>query len=175
MNLETYLYDKIHRFAIVLESQGNPQVKITINDQVKFDQPLIEDRLVVHCFEELEKYQAGVLCIEMYGKSNRDTVVKDGKIVKDTTVTVEDVSVNGVSLTKVGHIHKGVYRPVYWDNYTGEKPKTIVGARTMGFNGTWTYTWDESPIRNIINHFDTVEQTSINTNMQGIFDALDIR
>lgn len=172
MNLETYLYDKLHRFTIVLESEGNPCVKISINNEVKFDQPLIEDRLTVHCHIELEKYQAGVLQIEMYGKSNRDTVVKNGVIVKDTTVTVEDVSINGVSLTKVGHIHRGVYRPIYWDNYTGDKPKTITGARTMGFNGTWTYTWDESPIRHFINQFDTVEQTSINTNMQDILNAL---
>jgi hypothetical protein len=175
MNLETYLYDKLHRFVIVLESEGNPRIKITINSEVKFDQPLIEDRLIVNCFKELEKYQPGILQIEMYGKSNRDTVVKDGVIVKDTTVTVDDVIVNGVSLTKVGHIHRGVYRPYYWDNYTGDKPETITGARTMGFNGTWTYTWDDSPIRHIINQFDTVEQNSINTNMQDIFDALDIR
>lgn len=172
MNLETYLYDKLHRFTIVLESEGNPCVKISINNEVKFDQPLIEDRLTMHCYIELEKYQAGDLQIEMYGKSNRDTVVKNGVIVKDTTVTVEDVSINGVSLTKVGHIHRGVYRPIYWDNYTGDKPETIVGARTMGFNGTWIYIWDESPIRHIINQFDTVEQTSINTNMQDILNAL---
>ena len=175
MNLETYLYNRLHHFTILLESQENPSVKITINNEIKFDQPFIEDRLTVHCNMELEKYQPGVLQIEMYGKSNRDTIVENGIIVRDTTVTVEDVFINGVSLTKVGHIHQGVYRPIYWNNYTGDKPETITGARTMGFNGTWTYTWDDSPIRHIINQFDNVEQNSINKNMQDIFDAMDIR
>lgn len=175
MNLEIYLYDKLHRFSIVLESQGNPCVKITINDEVKFDQQLVEDQLTVHCFEELEKYEPGRISIEMYGKSSRDTIFRDDKIIKDTTLTIDDVIINHTSLSKVGQIHSGVYHPIYWDDYTGDKPAAIQGARTLGFNGNWIYSWDESPIRHIINQKELVIQTSINEDMHQIFDALDIR
>jgi hypothetical protein len=111
----------------------------------------------------------------MYGKSSRDTIFRDGRIVKDTTLTIDDVIINRTSLKKVGQIHSGVYHPIYWDNYTGDKPEYIQGARTLGFNGAWIYSWNESPIRHIINQKELVMQTSINKDMHQIFDALDIR
>ena len=174
MNLETYLYDSKHRFTVVLQSQGAPRVKVTINKEQVFDQT-VESETRAHFFVNLEKYEPGNISIEMYGKSPGDTVVKNGKIVSDTTVTIDDVIINRTSLKKVGQIHSGVYHPIYWDNYTGDRPSSIQGARTLGFNGVWIYRWDESPIRHIINQKDIVMQTSINKNMQDIFDTMDIR
>lgn len=172
MNLETYLYDSKHEFKVVLQSQGLPFVKITINDQVKFDQKLIEDDTSITCFANLEKLDPGNICVEMYGKSSRDTVFQNGKILRDTTLTVEDIIINDTSLSKVGQIHSGVYYPIYWEDYTGDKPDAVPGARTLGFNGVWKYNWQESPIRHIINQKELVEQASINTNMNHIFKEL---
>jgi hypothetical protein len=174
MNLETYLYDSKHEFTISLQCQGTPCVRVKINNQVKFDQKIDRD-IIVDCTADLQKYDPGCISIEMYGKSSRDTIFRDGRIVKDTTLTIDDVIINRTSLKKVGQIHSGVYHPIYWDNYTGDKPDAIQGARTLGFNGAWIYSWNESPIRHIINQKELVMQTSINKDMHQIFDALDIR
>lgn len=171
MNLETYLYDSKHEFTISLQCQGTPCVRVKINNQVKFDQKIDRD-VIVDCTADLQKYDPGCISIEMYGKTSRDTIFRDGRIVKDTTLTIDDVIINRTSLKKVGQIHSGVYHPIYWDNYTGDKPDAIEGARTMGFNGIWEYTWKESPIRHIINHKELVMQTSINKDMRHIFDVL---
>ena len=174
MNLETYLYDSKHKFTVVMQSQGSPRVKIKINQEQVFDQT-VGPETRAHFFANLEKYESGCISIEMYGKSSRDTIFRDGKIIKDTTLTIDDVIINHTSLGKVGQIHSGIYYPIYWDDYTGDKPAAIQGARTLGFNGAWVYNWDESPIRHIINQKELVMQTSINEDMHQIFDALDIR
>ena len=172
MNLETYLYESLHKFDIVLTVTGNVGVQITINGAEKYKGSLYQGTHILTYNEHLQKHDPGSVCVSMFGKNTKHTVVRDGKIVKDTTVTVEDISINGISLSKIGEIHMGVYTPEYWHDYTGDKPVHITGARTMGFNGVWSYVWEESPMRHIINQKDTIEQTSINQNMDHIFKEL---
>jgi hypothetical protein len=175
MNLETYLYDSLHEFDVCITIEGNPGVKIIVNGVEKFNQIADSGKHLVNFTTNLEKYEAGYIQIEMYGKSDRDTVFQNGKILKDVSVTIDDIVVNGVSFTKTGHIYSGIYKPVYWNNYAGDTPETMPGARTLGFNGVWTYKWEESPVRNIINCFEKVELNSINDQIQEIFSALNIR
>jgi len=181
MNLENYLqdkfklYDSLHKFNILLDIQGTPCARVAINGIVTFDDKLTTGSVCIDTEQNLDKHASGSISIEMYNKTNRDTIVQNGEIVSDVTLGITDIFINGVSLSKTGHIHRGVYTPQYWEDYKGDKPKTITGARVMGFNGVWKYSWSASPIRDIINHFHGTQDKIIKQDISEIFDAMDIK
>lgn len=186
MNLDDYLqktfqlYNSKHKFDVILEAQGKVSCRICVNDCVQFDQTLTNGRSFVSFCCDLEKFASGYISIEMYGKGNRDTVVHNGQIIKDKTLHIIDVKINNVSLDKNGHIHQGIYTPIYWDDYTGDRPEQMFGVRVLGFNGVWRYNWNSSPLRNIIDQFDFAKDKHTNDkqiidDINEIFSLMDIK
>ncbi len=78
------------------------------------------------------------LTIEHFGKTNKDIVVRDNKILQDTTFTIEKIVLDGIELNKDILLEckfvpnwNGMEKPI---NFPSKLPQ----VRTVGPNGEWT-------------------------------------
>jgi radical SAM superfamily enzyme YgiQ (UPF0313 family) len=84
------------QFEIEFESSvvnQQPKIEIKFNDAVVFDSPVSG----VYKFD-LTSMAENNLDIRFYGKNPRDTIINDGKIIKDTFVLIKSFVINGISL-----------------------------------------------------------------------------
>lgn len=82
--------------------------------------------------------QQNIIQICMQNKTNDQTVVKNGKIIKDQFIQINDIEIDGVSLTK-SMLAKGIFKPIYPPNLTKNKklPKQI-NTTQLNFNGAYS-------------------------------------
>ena len=80
------------------------------------------------------------------GKTIRDTVVKDNKIIADQMLYLKYIEIDEIDLGAL--IYEGVYTPIYNERWASQQaeagiklPKTIKNSPSMGHNGTWAFTF----------------------------------
>ena len=91
-----------------------------------------------------------VLSLFRENKSVRETIIEDGKIVKDSIVRIIDIIIDGISLEPL--LDKGEFWPIYpepWYSQQKQKgdvpPTSHKYCRTIYHNGEWKLQF-ESPI-----------------------------
>ena len=86
---------------IECESQtaiNSPGLRIKFNDIIVYDQKLTDGVHNISVTMTPNNKQSQVLSISMYGKTNRDTIVENGVIIKDTNIKLSKININNYSL-----------------------------------------------------------------------------
>lgn len=97
-----------------------------------------------NCFNILPK-KLNKLVIKHINKSPKDTLVKDGNIVGDVALRLDDLRFNNISCHPVD-LHENYFYPENWTNDTDEKIKNNL---YFGFNGRYEYCF-ESPVTKFV-------------------------
>ena len=123
------------KFKAVIDSEyfnNPPYLRISIGDDVLADFPVTEETVIEKelTVEDDKTYK---LNFTLYDKSKYDTVIEDGKIVKDTVVKIKQVEVDDVDITSMLSINQDTF--YYIHDGSTEKHAFY---DTMGVNGTST-------------------------------------
>ena len=128
-----------------------PIANIKINEKSYFNKEITgtEDKPTIVEFEhELEAGKCDLI-INRLGKGAGQTVVEDGKIVKDQLLHIKSIEIDEIDIGSL--VYEGTYKPEYpepWATQQAEAgnklPETLKNVTQMGHNGTWTFTF-ESP------------------------------
>jgi len=126
-----------------------PVANIKINEKSYFNEEIAstDDKPTIIEFEhELEEGKSYNLIIDRLGKSKNQTIVEDGKVVKDQLLHIKSIDIDEISIGSL--VYEGVYKPEYpklWATQqakAGNKlPETLKNVTEMGYNGTWTFTF----------------------------------
>ncbi len=129
-----------------------PVADIKINEKSFFKEEITStnDKPTIiefeHEFEEGKPYN---LIIDRSGKNKRETVVEDGKIVKDQLLHIKSIEIDEIDIGAL--VYEGVYKPNYPEPWATQQakagnklPETFKNVNRIGHNGTWTFTF-ESP------------------------------
>ena len=129
-----------------------PVADINIDNKSYFKKEITgtKDKPTIIEFEhELEESKSYNLIINRSGKNKRETVVEDGKIVKDQLLHIKSIEIDEIDIGSL--VYEGIYKPEYpepWATQQAEAgnklPETLKNVTEMGHNGTWTFTF-ESP------------------------------
>ena len=129
-----------------------PIADIKINEKSYFKEEITgtNDKPTIIEFEhELEENKSYNFIIDRLGKDKKQTIVEDGKIVKDQLLHIKSIEIDEIDLG--GLVYEGVYKPEYPEPWATQQteagnkpPETLKNVTQMGHNGTWTFTF-ESP------------------------------
>ena len=129
-----------------------PVADIKINEKSYFKEEITstKDKPTIIEFEhEFEENKSSNLIINRSGKNKRETVVEDGKIVKDQLLHIKSIEIDEIDIGAL--VYEGVYKPNYPEPWATQQakagnklPETFKNVNRIGHNGTWTFTF-ESP------------------------------
>lgn len=123
------------KFRAVIDSEyfnNPPYLRISIGEDVLADFPVTEET-VIEKELTVDDDKTHKLHFTLHSKSKYDTVVEDGKIVKDTVVKIKQVELDDIDITSILSINKDSFYYVYNDSL---EKHTFYD--TMGVNGTST-------------------------------------
>jgi hypothetical protein len=126
-----------------------PSAEILMNDQTKFKAEISstkEKPTVIEFEHELENEKQYQLHIKRTGKKKNQTVVENGKIVKDQTLIIKSIEIDEIDLGTM--LFEGYYRPEYPEPWATQQkqngvelPAKFKNATRLGHNGLWTLTF----------------------------------
>ena len=129
-----------------------PIADIKINEKSYFKEEITgtNDKPTIIEFEhELEENKSYNFIIDRLGKDKKQTIVEDGKIVKDQLLHIKSIEIDEIDIGSL--VYEGVYKPEYLEPWATQQteagnkpPETLKNVTQMGHNGTWTFTF-ESP------------------------------
>ena len=121
-----------------------PKVNIYVDDDLIEEVHFDKDEQSVHIPVALEDGKH-ILEIEHFGKTSRDTQVKDGKIVADTKFTIKSIVVDDFNFFS-SLLYQCEFR-ANWKDLDKPKdfPDVLTQSFTIGPNGTWRLPF-ETPI-----------------------------
>tara|TARA_R110000796_G_C14271331_1_gene401317 strand:+ start:55 stop:534 length:480 start_codon:yes stop_codon:yes gene_type:complete len=124
-----------------------PVAEILINDKVYFtwiiegteDNPTLIE--FMHECEENKDYE---LIIKRSGKDLDQTVLENGKIVKDQLLHIKNIQIDEIDLGSL--VYTGVYTPEYPEPWATQQAKSgnklqesFKNVTSIGHNGTWQF------------------------------------
>ena len=126
-----------------------PVANIKINEKSYFNEEIAstDDKPTIIEFEhEVEEGKSYSLIVDRLGKDKTQTVIKDGKIVKDQLLHIKSIEIDEIDIG--GLVYEGVYKPEYPEPWATQQikagnklPETLKNVTTMGHNGTWTFSF----------------------------------
>jgi len=129
-----------------------PIADIKINEKSYFKEEITgtNDKPTIIEFEhELEENKSYNFIIDRLGKDPKQTIVEDGKIVKDQSLHIKSMEIDEIDIGSL--VYDGVYKPNYPEPWASQQteagnklPESYKNVTQMGHNGTWTFTF-ESP------------------------------
>jgi hypothetical protein len=122
-----------------------PVADILINDTSHYSAEITgtEDKPSVIEFEHtLEEGKEYTLKIVRSGKDKHQTVVEDGKIVKDQLLHIKSIEIDEIDIGAL--VYEGLYTPEYPEPWAtqqrsagAELPVSFKNVTTVGHNGVW--------------------------------------
>lgn len=122
-----------------------PIVEVCINDNSKIKQEITsnEDNPTIISFDhkliDSQKYN---LILKKSNKDNSQTIVEDGKIIKDQLLFIKSIRIDEIDIG--GLIYEGKYYPEYPEPWASEQqklgkelPEHIKNVTSMGHDGRW--------------------------------------
>lgn len=123
-----------------------PKVKVFFDDNF-LHQITLNDAEVLTFDVDHGDRSTSTITVELYDKLPDETQVKDGIIVKDQLLHIDDICIDKINLGFL--IFDGVYRPQYFDHVILDAaknkidlPETLTKVDTLGFNGHWSISFD---------------------------------
>jgi len=127
-----------------------PHVEVVINDKSFFKDDIrgTEDNPdpieFEHKLQENEKYELKII---RSGKTNSQTVVENGKMIKDQLLHIKYIEIDEIDIGPL--VYEGIYTPEYpepWATQQRESGQDLKDSfknvTQMGFNGTWGLKFD---------------------------------
>ena len=126
--------EKIKLRAVIDSEYFNnpPYLKIHYDHDVLADFPVTKET-VIEKELSVDDDRSYKLNFTLHDKSKYDTVVEDGKIIKDTVVKIKSIELDDVDITSMLSINKDTFYYIH----DGSSEKDIF-YDTMGVNGTST-------------------------------------
>jgi len=123
------------KFKAVIDSEyfnNPPYLRISFGEDVLVDFPVAEETVIEKelIVDDDKTYK---LHFTLHDKSKYDTVVEDGEIVKDTTVTIKSVEMDDIDITSLLSLDKDKF---YYIHDGADGKHTFYD--TMGVNGSST-------------------------------------
>ena len=116
------------KFEIKLQAifwRISPSLAIKLNDKtIESCNNLVNENITTISFDADLRDGDHQLIIERLNKSNTDTVVKDSKIVKDSTIDIVDVIIDEISVNAL--IDNANFFPKYPEMYLALYPVKII-------------------------------------------------
>jgi hypothetical protein len=122
-----------------------PHAKILINDYNHYNNEIKgteKEPTVIefeHEFTEGEKFS---LIIERLGKDKKQTVLENGKIIKDQLLHIKFIEIDEIDIGAL--VYEAVYTPAYPEPWASQQkqagnalPESFKNVTTMGHNGRW--------------------------------------
>ncbi len=135
---------RIELFAIAWDK--NPTCEIYINKKSHWAGEITGTEKAPTVIEFIHECIEGDnydLTIDRKGKDKRQTVVENGKIVKDQMLQIKSIEIDEIDIGSL--VYEGVYTPSYPGSWAhqqkqagNELPTTLKNVTQMGHNGTWT-------------------------------------
>ena len=126
-----------------------PIADIKINEKSHFKEEITgtNDKPTIIEFEhELEENKSYNFIIDRLSKDPKQTIVEDGKIVKDQLLHIKSIEIDEIDIG--GLVYEGVYKPEYPEPWATQQteagnkpPESYKNVTQMGHNGTWTLTF----------------------------------
>lgn len=123
------------KFKAVIDSKyfdNPPNLRISLDEKILFDAPILNLKVVEQELS-LADDQTYNLNFTLYNKSESDTVVEDGEIIKDTLLIIKQVELDNIDITAILSLDKDKF----YYKHEGRKIKHTF-YDTMGVNGTST-------------------------------------
>ena len=138
---------KLELYATMWNKPPIADISIDSKNYFKEEITSTKDKPTIVEFEhELEESKSYNLIIDRSGKNKRETVVEDGKIVKDQLLHIKSIEIDEIDIGSL--IYEGVYKPEYPELWASQQakagnklPKTIKNSPDLGHNGTWTFSF----------------------------------
>ena len=124
-----------------------PHVEVIINDKSFFKDDIrgTEDKPDIiefeHELQENEKYE---LKIVRSGKTNSQTVVENGKMIKDQLLHIKYIEIDEIDIGPL--VYEGEYTPEYPEPWATQQREagndlkdSFKNVTQMGFNGIWKF------------------------------------
>jgi hypothetical protein len=116
-----------------------PSARVYINDQLIFDEKIVEEKLVNWKGTVQDRNK---ISVELHSKRNNDTVTdSSGNIVNDVLLNIVGISIDDIDLGQLLWT-KSVYYPDPSNMYA---PNRLEQCVNLGWNGRWELEFD-SPI-----------------------------
>jgi len=122
-----------------------PVAEILINDQIHYKSEITgtEDKPTIIEFErELNEGEEYRLQIKRSNKLKGQSVVEDGKIVRDQLLHIKNIEIDEIDIG--GLIYEGVYTPEYPEPWATQQrtagvdlPTSFKNVTCIGHNGVW--------------------------------------
>ena len=136
---------KLELYATMWNKPPVADIKIDGKSYFKEEITSTNDKPTIIEFEhELEEGKPYNLIINRLGKGAGQTVVEDGKIVKDQLLHIKNIEIDEIDLGNL--VFEGIYQPDYPEPWAtqqakigNELPKSIKNSPNLGHNGTWTF------------------------------------
>jgi hypothetical protein len=137
------------KFLIKLYSEyfdKTPQVSILLNNKIMIEKQDIKGTSdnpdILEFTQELESDQTYEFIIRREGKDKTQTIVENGKIIKDQLLHIDAIEIDEIDLG--GLIYEGVYVPNYSEPWATQQknagiklPESFKNVTCMGHNGEW--------------------------------------
>ena len=111
-----------------------PQYSIWVNDDKIVDDSLTEDRRTVEFERDLAEGDY-LLKIRLENKTNKDTIIENGEIVKDMLLNIEDIVIDDISLGNL--LWDATYILDEPHEFNGKTITQLDHCVNLGWNGTY--------------------------------------
>jgi hypothetical protein len=138
------------KFKLGLYSQHwhkPPVARVLLNGKEYFNGQITaseDDPKIIEFTHELEHDKTYSLDIERSNKNHRQTVLKDGKIIKDQVLHIKSLEIDEIDVGTL--VYEGVYKPQYPEPWASQQreagndlPESLKSVTAMGHNGTWSF------------------------------------
>jgi len=122
-----------------------PRAEILINSHSHFAQAITgteKEPTIIEFEHELKEGEKYSLIIERSGKDNQQTVIEDGKIVKDQLLHIKSIEIDEIEIGAL--VYSGLYTPRYPEPWASQQqqagnalPESFKNVTTLGHNGRW--------------------------------------
>jgi hypothetical protein len=111
-----------------------PQYSIWVNDDKIVDDSLSEDRSTIEFERDLAEGDY-LLKIRLENKTNKDTIIENGEIVKDMLLNIEDIVIDDISLGNL--LWDATYILDEPHEFNGKTITQLDHCVNLGWNGTY--------------------------------------
>ena len=147
------------------KSTQYPWVRILVNDQEYYNNQLDADTVELD-FDCNNIADSNLLTIEHHSKTNRDTIVEQGKIVADRAIELLELTIDGYLVPRNILYSKHFY-PVWPQNLINEAatqgrtmPESIDKNLFFGFNGRYLFNFSQDFRQEYFNYYWIMEKSA---------------
>lgn len=112
-----------------------PQFSVWLDDHVVTQSEIASTAEQIVSFERKVDEGKHELKIRLENKTNRDTVVENGEVVKDMLLNIDDIIIDDISLGNI--LWSAEYILDKKQTYKGQEIDHLDGCVNLGWNGTY--------------------------------------